>query len=135
MRSFHLQMVSSKVESQRDLGRALALEPRRREGRSIPRNCHHPQSLMYADHVRYADQLRRFEEHFPREQMLVLIYDDFRADNDATVRAVLDFLGLPADGEATLTAELKRRFKPEVEAVSEHLGRDLVALWGYDEIV
>ena len=28
--------------------------------------------------------------------------------------------------------ELRRRFKPEVEATSEYLGRDLVALWGYD---
>ena len=31
-------------------------------------------------------------------------------------------------------AELRRRFKPEVVALSEHLGRDLVTLWGYDRI-
>ena len=31
--------------------------------------------------------------------------------------------------------ELRRRFKPEVVAVSELLGRDLVSLWGYDVIV
>jgi hypothetical protein len=30
--------------------------------------------------------------------------------------------------------ELRRRFKPEVEAVSEYLDRDLVSLWGYDRI-
>jgi hypothetical protein len=30
--------------------------------------------------------------------------------------------------------ELRRRFKPDVEAVSEYLGRDLVTLWGYDRI-
>jgi len=27
-------------------------------------------------------------------------------------------------------AELRRRFKEEVEALSEYLGRDLVTLWG-----
>jgi hypothetical protein len=206
LRSFHQQMVSSKVESERDLGRALRLQEVRREGKSIPRNCHHPQSLQYTDHVHYVEQLQRFEAHFPREQMLVLIYDDFRSDNDATIRQVLRFLGLPAEAQMpveavetkplkavrsralhdlagslrtarlnavaagpvartlnamipsplrgervraqwrravyktppppdpALTAELKRRFKPEVERLSTHLGRDLVALWGYDDV-
>ena len=30
--------------------------------------------------------------------------------------------------------ELRRRFKPEVVALSEYLGRDLVTLWGYDDL-
>ena len=30
--------------------------------------------------------------------------------------------------------ELRRRFRPEVEALSRYLDRDLVTLWGYDEI-
>jgi hypothetical protein len=51
-----------------------------------------PQMLMYSEHVRYVEQLRRYDAVFPREQMLVLIYDDFRADNEATVRRVLRFL-------------------------------------------
>jgi hypothetical protein len=29
-------------------------------------------------------------------------------------------------------AELRRRFKPEVVALSDYLGRDLVSEWGYD---
>jgi len=37
----------------------------------------------------------------------------------------------PEDG---LMLELRRRFEPEVVALSEHLGRDLVSLWGYDEL-
>jgi hypothetical protein len=28
--------------------------------------------------------------------------------------------------------ELRDRFEPEVRALGEHLGRDLIALWGYD---
>ncbi len=42
-------------------------------------------------------------------------------------------------GQQTLDSELTRalrlRLKPEVEALSELLGRDLVARWGYDETV
>jgi hypothetical protein len=204
LRSFHLQMVSSGIESERDFAKALALEPARREGRHIPRGCHNPATLMYSEHVRYAEQLRRFHEHFPSEQMLVLIYEEFRADNRATVRHVLRFLGADEDhplaqidtrpvkevrsgllhrvtsemrrarknpagagrlaraadaalpqrlrtpavragwrklvyapqkpADPQLMLELRRRFKPEVQAAGEYLGRDLVSLWGYEDI-
>ena len=33
-----------------------------------------------------------------------------------------------------LMLELRRRYAPEVEALSEYLGRDLVAEWGYARI-
>ena len=39
----------------------------------------------------------------------------------------------PSLRDEGLMLELRRRFKPEVVAVSEYLGRDLVSLWGYDE--
>ena len=204
LRSLHLQLVATHIESETDFASAIALEPRRRAGRQLPRHSFSPQSLLYSDHVRYAEQLRRLHEAFPAEQVLVLIYDDFRADNEATVREVLRFLKLDATGpietvetkplkavrsmrlhrlrrmvrharlnpaagspllraydkvaprrlrseqlaarlrraayepqappDDALALELRRRFKGEVEAASEYLGRDLVALWGYDRI-
>jgi hypothetical protein len=30
--------------------------------------------------------------------------------------------------------EIRRRYRPEVEALSEYLDRDLVRLWGYDKL-
>jgi hypothetical protein len=42
--------------------------------------------------VRYVDQLRRYHSLFPPERVLVLIYDDFQSDNEATMRGVLRFL-------------------------------------------
>jgi Sulfotransferase domain len=204
LRSFHLQMVSSNVETQRDLRKAIALEDARRRGERIPRLCHNPASLLYSDHVRYVEQLRRYHAVFPAQNVLVLIYDDFRRDNQATVRAVLRFLDVddtaavaavetgPARGvraqplhqlahaartarrnpaaagplaraagaltraparsdalrafwrravyrdprppDAAFMLELRRRFKPEVVALSDYLSRDLVSEWGYDDI-
>jgi hypothetical protein len=202
LRSLHLQLLRSHVESQRDLRKAMALERERRDGRSIPRRSHRPGALQYSDHVRYVEQLRRYEEHFAPEQMLVLIYDDFRADNDATLRRVLRFLDVdehapiallevnpmivvrsqqleemvhsvtvgrgalaktlnaslktlaprrlrrgalralrtsvlttqPGRPDERLMGELRSRFKSEVIALGEHLGRDLVSLWGYDRV-
>jgi hypothetical protein len=43
-------------------------------------------------------------------------------------------LSEPAPPDEQLMGELRRRFKPEVVALSDHLGRDLVSLWGYDEL-
>jgi Sulfotransferase family len=203
LRSLHLQLLRTHVESQKTLRKAIGLEPARREGKRVPRRSHRPQLLLYSDHVRYVEQLRRYEEVFPSEQLLVLIYDDFRSDNEGTVRTVRRFLGVDADApldvldanpttarmrsqqmdellnvvsvgrgpvsralkaglkavmpselrsramDATqrhlvmgtpdppdeeLMLQLRRRFKGEVEALSEHLDRDLVALWGYDRL-
>lgn len=200
LRSLHLQFMQIHVESQGSFRKALALEPARREGRRIPRRSHRPQLLLYSEHVRYVEQLRRYEELFAPEQMLVLIYDDFRADNEGTVRQILRFLelddsapvhvkdanptvvvrsprlhelsqavalgqspaaraanaavkalgqrnvrravairerllmGSPRSADDALMPELRRRYKPEVQALGEHLDRDLVTLWGYDRL-
>jgi hypothetical protein len=204
LRSLHMQLVATHIEAETDLSRAIALEPARRRGKRIPRRSISPPSLLYSDHVRYAEQLRRLHDAFGPEQVKVLIYDDFRSDNEATVREVLGFLGVdatvpvqtvetkplkavrslrlhqlrrairhaglhptkggrvvqtvdalaprrlrseaiaaklrgaayakqrPPDDELML--RLRRRFKPEVVAASDYLGRDLVTLWGYDRI-
>jgi hypothetical protein len=83
VRSLHLHLLKEAVEAEPDLATAVAHEAIERDGRRV---------LRYSDHVRYVEQLRRYHAVFPREQVLVLIYDDFRADNEATVRAVLRFL-------------------------------------------
>jgi hypothetical protein len=200
LRSLHMQLLQNHIESEKSLRRAIELEPERRAGRRIPRRSVRPQALLYSERVRYVEQLRRYHDVFAPEQVLVLIYEDFRADNDGTVRQVQRFLGVddtqpisgreanptvkmrsqqldeligavsvgrgtmgsavkrvvkgvvpagararmlhaaqhrlvhgPPDApDAELTAELRRRFAPEVVALSDYLGRDLVAEWGYD---
>ena len=42
--------------------------------------------------------------------------------------------GQPQPPDEELMLELRRRFKGEVVALSEHLDRDLVSFWGYDRI-
>jgi hypothetical protein len=202
LRSLHLQFVQVYIEPEKDFRRAISLETARREGRSLPRNEYWPRATLYSDHVRYVEQLRRYHAAFEQEQVLVLIYDDFRRDNEATVRKVLRFLKVddtvsipvrdanptvsvraprlhefvhtlaaghgpvsravnatvktlappqlsresaiavrdrlffdkPKPPDEALMLELRRRFRGEVEALSEYLGRDLVTLWGYDDL-
>jgi len=199
LRSFHLQLLRNYDENQKSFRRALELEPLRKQGRRMPPFSQAPSGLLYSEHVRYVEQLERFHAAFGRERVLILIYDDLRADNERTVRRVLQFLGLDwgecqvphyeldplkmprsvildqltrlaayaphsralspllkaaaktgvgrlgplwkravyedtPPPEAELMLALRRRFKGEVEAASEYLGRDLVALWGYDRL-
>jgi hypothetical protein len=42
--------------------------------------------------------------------------------------------GTPPPSDESFMLELRRRFKPEVVALSEYLDRDLATLWGYDRI-
>jgi hypothetical protein len=94
LRSLHMQLLWNHHEAERDFRRALSLDDARREGREIPSYSYWPQALIYSDRVRYVEQLRRYHAVFAPEQVLTLIYDDFRADNEGTVRRVLRFLGV-----------------------------------------
>jgi Sulfotransferase domain len=92
LRSLHMQSVKNHAETETDLRKALALEGPRREGREIPAKAVRPRELFYSEHVRYVEQLRRYHAEFSSEQVLVLTYEDFRADNQAGLRQVLQFL-------------------------------------------
>ncbi len=92
LRSLHLQFLKTHVETEGDLRAALSLEGERRRGERIPSSSPRPQGLLYSENVKYVEQLSRYRAVFPQEQILVLIYDDFRADNEAAVREVLRFL-------------------------------------------
>ncbi len=199
LRSFHLESIRAHNEDVKDLRRAMALEHERRVGEALPKGCLRPELLFYSRHVRYTEQLTRFHRVLPAEQIMVIIYDDFLADNVGTVTKVLGFLGVggqmdiaevranatravrsprvanwvqrlwagtspvghvlkstatavvprrlrravvarmmdvvvfgdapPPDAE--LMAELRARFRGEVEQFGQYIGRDLVAQWGY----
>jgi hypothetical protein len=94
LRSLHLQLLEVGTETERDFARALALEEPRARGERIPAHCAWPPALLYSRHVNYAEQLRAYEELFGSERVHVMIYDDFRADNERAVREVFRFLAI-----------------------------------------
>jgi hypothetical protein len=116
VRSLHSQLVQEHVETELDLARAFENEQRERGGQIVHR---------YSDHIHYVEQLRRFDAVFPGEQMLVLIYDDFRSDNEATVQRVLRFLGV--DDAAPIPA---REANPSVALRSPRLDRIVRRAYG-----
>lgn len=117
--SYHQQMLKNPIadgESNRSLITVLALEADRKRGLCIPRGQRVPELLYYRERIRYAQQLRRVYEHFPRSQVLTLIYDDFRQDNAEVLQEVCQFLSV-AD---TFKFELAER-NPSVTLKSKYL--------------
>jgi hypothetical protein len=88
VRSLHLQLLQEHVEQASDLATALANEALVRAGERV---------LRYSDFVHYTEQLSRYHSIFGREQVLALIYEDFRTDNQTTLRRVLRFLDVEED--------------------------------------
>lgn len=95
----------------------------------------------YLARGRYLEQLERWLRFFPREQLLVLVTDDLRADPAGTVATTLRFLGLPSRGSVRYdhqrVGDYREPLAPETrERLAQHfaepnrrlyefLGRDL----------
>lgn len=90
--SLHAQFLFSGNETIRDLAEAYAAQQDRAEGRRVPWRAHMPDGLQYRELARYAGQVERILETFPRQQVKVLIFEEFFADVAAGYREVLDFL-------------------------------------------
>jgi hypothetical protein len=75
---------------------ALLAEPERRAGHKIGRQAYFQQGLAYRTTVRYAEQVQRYFDAFGRDQVHVIIYDDFATDTSGSYRNVLEFLGVSA---------------------------------------
>ena len=67
----------------------------------------------YRDLGRYGEQLASLREHFPAEQILTMRYRCLVTEPDATVRQVLDFLGVDAEAAPAIPRDNSRAFRPD----------------------
>lgn len=86
------------------------------DGRQVPHN-------LYKNRGYYAQQLKRFLEVYPREQLLVLRSEDLFSDPDAVYRQVLEFLRIDASQplQDRRPRNVSRRQHVVPDAVIEHL--------------
>ncbi|HKL50549.1 MAG TPA: sulfotransferase domain-containing protein [Wenzhouxiangellaceae bacterium] len=73
---------------------ALAAEPDRRRGNSIPANVRFPESLYYSEIARYSEQLERYFDLFGREHVRIILFDDLKSSPDQVYADTLEFLGV-----------------------------------------
>ena len=90
--SLHAQYVNETAENVEDFWEALAAEKDRLKGKNIPRRTRCPSYLYYHQRIKYAEQIGRYLEEFPKKHVKIIIFDDFKKDNAKVYQEVLDFL-------------------------------------------
>ncbi len=70
---------------------------------------------------RYAEQLGRYLEHFPREQLLFLLHEDLRTSPAATLDACFNFLGIRPDFEPDFSRRPNRSGIPRFQALQNFM--------------
>jgi len=106
--SLHSHLLSSGLENIADFKKALDIEPMRRKGRQMPKGLFWPSSLYYSERIRFAEQIKRYLDFFPRRQVKILIFDDFKKDELGMYKSILGFLGVDP------------RFTPETKTHNEN---------------
>jgi hypothetical protein len=107
LHSQHSQFLYNGNEDITDFEAALDAEEDRKRGLRIPRGVQPVEGLFYRESVRYAEQLGRYFEAFGRENVHVIIFDDFEQDTAGVYRRTLEFLDVD-----------DVNFRPEFEIVN-----------------
>ena len=98
--SLHSQHLFGCYEDLDDFATALAAEEDRKVGRRLPaqtnmRNVPFCSDFLYYREVaKYTEQIKRYLDHFPRENIHFIIFDDLKRDTAEVYRQTLEFLGV-----------------------------------------
>jgi len=91
--SLHQQRIYSMVEDTLDFTQALDIEKNQRDNGK--KSSHEVKKVgAYLDVALYSDQVKRFLSTFPREQIHIILYDDFKHDTERIYRDTLKFLNV-----------------------------------------
>ena len=193
--SLHSHYVKFTEENEPCFLTALALETKRKQEKSTSPRVISPSYLYYSQRVQYFQQVKRYYDVFPPDQIKVVIFEEFKSENERIYREILEFLGVDyrftpeyeavninkevkfqainnlvnnpfiknisknlfsqefnefirdnlvekflwhQAPKATMPEEietkLRQQYQPQVVQISELLGIDLVAKWGYDTV-
>lgn len=94
----HSQMLVTGIEDQENLETAWELQHVRARGQYITPGCIEPKLLQYANTASNGRHVQRLFNLAGRENVHIVIFDDFVEDTRKVYLEVLDFLGLQDDG-------------------------------------
>jgi hypothetical protein len=99
--SLHSQLLYWSLECEDDFETAWRLQERRARGLDLPDRIPSPLLVQYADIGRFGTQAERVLSLFPKEQVKLILYDDFAASPGKVYDDVLEFLVVPHDNRAS----------------------------------
>ena len=99
--AFHMQMRFHEAENIEDFQQAWEIENERRLNPSkLAKRCLEPKLVQYSQVAAIGSQLERAMQLIPRDQMHVILFDDFAANTASSYKGVLEFLNLEDDNRA-----------------------------------
>jgi uncharacterized small protein (DUF1192 family) len=97
--SLHSQHLYNGTEEIQDFAAALSAEDDRKRGRRLPENVSAAERLFYREVAMYTDQVNRYLKTFGRENVKVIIYDEFKKHPGRICRETFEFLSVDAEVE------------------------------------
>lgn len=104
--SYHSAAQFALGEHLKSFEAALLAESRRRKGRDLSKRVINPTWLFYSEFIKYTEQVSRFLSYFDRDQIKIIIFDDFIKDTPGTYQDILSFL------------EVNTNFEPSFDIVN-----------------
>ena len=99
--SYYSQIVFNLGENEPDFEKAWQLQSSRQRGENIPPLCGNVNVLQYRKVGRIGTQLEKLLAIFPREQVKIILFSDFKNNTAEIYNDVLSFLNLPAQNKDT----------------------------------
>lgn len=98
--SLHGDLLLWKDEEILDFSEALAAQEERKQGRKIPKSSKSGKEikfLLYFDWVKYSTQVRRYFKMFGKENVHIILFNEFVKDTASIYCQTLEFLGVEPD--------------------------------------
>ena len=96
--SYHQLNLTLLRDDEPDLQKAWSLQEKRMRGEALPANLREPELLMYGELGKFSQYIEKLFVTYPREQIKVILLDDWKADAKALYEEILAFLEIPSDG-------------------------------------
>ena len=96
-------MYHGNIETIKDFKKALDAEEDRKKGINMPKNSTRPYGVFYSDIIDYAPQIERYFKTFGRENVKVIIFEEFIRDTSKIYYEVLEFLSIEEKLEPHIT--------------------------------
>lgn len=115
IQSLHSLYLRTENEDVCDLEQAIDLVQQRNNGKQLPKNHYFSHGLDYLANTHYAQMLSRYYQYFNRDQIHIILFDEYKQDNPKTMAQVCEFLQIsPYSDWATTQQEGQKKVRSTV---------------------